>query len=149
MPFFPSYPVMWKSFLQLWFYKNSSASFQLIFHENCSTCRCILMCLQGDMSSTSSYSTILIQLSKYLYNHYLNSLLGRLLISTFLSSSGVYLVPSFGPYSSVASFMILWFYFYVLGRLFTFPDLGEVALCSRHPMDPCSTLPSDHQSYRF
>ena len=60
-----------------------------------------------------SYSTILIQLSKYLYNHYLDSLLGRLLTSTFLSSSGVYLVPSFGSYSSVASFIILWFYFYV------------------------------------
>ena len=54
-PFFlPSYV---GSLLQLWLYKRSSASFQLVFCENCSTCRCIIMCLWGEVSSTS-YSTI-------------------------------------------------------------------------------------------
>lgn len=39
--FFPlSYPDTWQSFLQPWLYGNS-ASFQLVFQENHSTCRCI------------------------------------------------------------------------------------------------------------
>ena len=38
--FSPSYPDTWQSFLQPWLYGNS-ASFQLVFQENHSTCRCI------------------------------------------------------------------------------------------------------------
>ena len=40
MPSFPSYLIIWRSFLQLWLHKRS-ARFQLVFCENCSTCRCI------------------------------------------------------------------------------------------------------------
>ena len=36
-----SYLVTWRSFLQLWLYRRSSAHFQLVFCENYSTCRCI------------------------------------------------------------------------------------------------------------
>ena len=35
------------SFLQPWWYRSPSASFQLVFHENCSTCRCIFWCVHG------------------------------------------------------------------------------------------------------
>lgn len=38
---FLSYLVIQRSFLQLWCYRRSSASLQLVFHKNCSTCRCI------------------------------------------------------------------------------------------------------------
>ena len=38
--FFPSYPIVCVSFLQPWLYR-SPVSFQLVFSENCSTCRCI------------------------------------------------------------------------------------------------------------
>lgn len=38
--FSPSYPDTWQSFLQPWLYGNST-SFQLVFQENHSTCRCI------------------------------------------------------------------------------------------------------------
>ena len=38
------------------------------------------------------------------------------------------------------------FYFYVFGKWVTFPNLEEVAFCRRHPMCPCSTLSSSHQS---
>ena len=50
-----------RSFLQPWLYSNPS-SFQFVFSENCSTCRCIFnVFLVGVMvSSTSSYSAILI-----------------------------------------------------------------------------------------
>ena len=41
--------------------------------------------------------------------------------------------------------LILYFYFYVLGRLVMFPVLGEVALCRRRPMEPSSMLASGHQ----
>lgn len=34
-----SYSVLWGSFLQLWLWKRPSASFWLVFYENCSTCR--------------------------------------------------------------------------------------------------------------
>ena len=37
---FLSYLVIWRSFLQLWCCR-SSAGLQLVFHKNCSTCRCI------------------------------------------------------------------------------------------------------------
>lgn len=47
--FSPSYPVTWKYFLQPWFYRNSCASFQLIFHKNYNTYRCIFdVFLGGD-----------------------------------------------------------------------------------------------------
>ena len=39
--------------------------------------------------------------------------------------------------------------FNVLGRSVIFPDLGIVALCTRHPMGPGSTLPSGHQGCMF
>lgn len=38
---FLSYLVIWRSFLQLWCNRGSSASFKLVFHKNFSTCRCI------------------------------------------------------------------------------------------------------------
>ena len=40
-------PSMWRSFLQLRLYR-SSASFQLIFHENCSACGCIFDLFVGE-----------------------------------------------------------------------------------------------------
>ena len=46
--FFLSYLVTWGSYLQLWLYKRSSASFQSTFCENCSTFRCIFdVCVGG------------------------------------------------------------------------------------------------------
>ena len=57
---------------------------------------------------------------------FLNSLIDRLLIP--LSSFVVYLVPSFGTYSSVTSFCLTsYFYFYVVGKLIMLPDLGKMA----------------------
>ena len=38
---FPSYPIPCGSFLQLLLFRILSARLQLIFSENCSTCRCI------------------------------------------------------------------------------------------------------------
>ena len=53
----------------------------------------------------------------------LQFLSGRLFNSTSLSSLGVYLVPSFGVYSSVASCYLILFCFYVFDRSVTFPVL--------------------------
>ena len=39
--FSPSNPITCGSFLQPWFYRSLSGSFQLVFNENCSTCRFI------------------------------------------------------------------------------------------------------------
>ena len=39
--FLPILPIMCVSFLQPWLYRSLSASFQLVFHEDCSACRCI------------------------------------------------------------------------------------------------------------
>lgn len=58
--FLSSYPVMWECFLKLWLNKRSSANFQLVSCENCSTCRYIFDMFVEQVSSTSSYSTILI-----------------------------------------------------------------------------------------
>ena len=61
-PVLPDYLEV-ESFLQAWLFRNSSASFQLIFHENFSTCRCIFdvfVGLWGAVSSMSSYFSILI-----------------------------------------------------------------------------------------
>ena len=41
------YLIMCVSFLQPWLYKSVSASFQLVFSENCSTCRCIFVMFMG------------------------------------------------------------------------------------------------------
>ena len=41
---------------------------------------------------------------------------------------------------------ILYFYFYIIGKLDTFPSLGEVALRGRCPVGPSSVLISGHQS---
>ena len=61
---------------------------------------------------------------------------------------GVCLVLLFGIYSSVSSIsLILDIYFYVLGRLVTFPNLGEVCLCRKCSVGQSSTLPCGHQSY--
>ena len=77
----------------------------------------------------------------------LNSLLGSLPVSSSLSSSSGALSCSFGTYFSVSSFcLICYFYFYVFGRLVTFPDSGEVAFCRRRPVCPISALPCSHQS---
>lgn len=62
--FFPSYLVMYRSFPQLWLYKRSPVSFHLVFCENCPTCRCIFDVFAGEVSSTSSYSAILMHLCK-------------------------------------------------------------------------------------
>ena len=52
-------------------------------------------------------------------------------------------------HSSVASFCLRFYlYFFVCGRLVTFPDSGEVALCRRYPMHPRSALPSRHPRNR-
>ena len=78
----------------------------------------------------------------------LNSLLGRLPVSSSLSSSSGALSCSFGTYFSVSSFcLICYFYFYVFGRLVTFADFGEVAFCRGRPVCPISALPCSHQSY--
>ena len=41
MLFFSSYPVTCVSFLQHLLYRSPSASFYLVFHTSCTTCRCI------------------------------------------------------------------------------------------------------------
>ena len=78
-----------------------------------------------------------------------NSLLGRLLISTLLSSSSGVLSCSF-VWNIFLCHLILpnsLFYFYVLGRSVMFPDLEEVDFYRRHHIGPGKTLPSVHQSY--
>lgn len=67
----------------------------------------------------------------------LNFLFGRLLISTTLNySSGVfifYLFSLFRTYFSVTSFCLIDCYFYyVLGSLVMFSNLGEMAFRRRH-----------------
>lgn len=48
IPFFPSCSVTWESFLLLWLYKRSNVSFQLVFCEIHSTCRCIFDVFVGE-----------------------------------------------------------------------------------------------------
>ena len=75
---------------------------------------------------------------------------GRSLVSTSISFVllGFNLVSSFGAYVSISSFCIICcFYSYVFGRLVTFPDLGEVALCRKYPTGCGSALPSGHWNY--
>ena len=60
LPLLPDY--MWY-FLQSWLYRSPSASFQLVFSVSCSTYRCIFyVFVVEEVSSLSSYSTILIDL---------------------------------------------------------------------------------------
>lgn len=47
---------------------------------------------------------------------------------------GFYLVPSFEICSSIASFCLTCFYFYVFDGLVTSPNLEEVTFCRRYPM---------------
>ena len=47
MLLFPSYSIPCVSFLQPWLYRSPPASFQFVFSENCSTCRCILDMFMG------------------------------------------------------------------------------------------------------
>lgn len=78
----------------------------------------------------------------------LNSLSGKLFISTSFSSSGVCPALLFGNYSSVFSFcLILCVCIYMLGRSVMFLSLGEMVIRRRHPMDSSSTLPSFHWRY--
>ena len=44
---FLSYSILCVSFLQPWLYKSLSASLQLVFSENCFTCRCIFDVFMG------------------------------------------------------------------------------------------------------
>ena len=45
---FPFYPIPCGSFLQPWLDRNLSASFQLVFNENCSTCKCTFDMFDGE-----------------------------------------------------------------------------------------------------
>ena len=56
-PLFFSYLVTWRCFLQFCLYRSSNASFQLVFHLNYSTCRCIF-----SFKHLSSYSATLFPL---------------------------------------------------------------------------------------
>ena len=61
-----------------------------------------------------------------------------------------YLVPSFGIYLSVASFCLIFcFYFYAFHWLVMFPNHGEVAFCRGCPVHLSSALPFGHQRYMF
>ena len=74
----------------------------------------------------------------------LNSLSSRLPISTSLSSSGVLFFPSSGTCSSVASFcLICCFYFYVSGRLVTFPDWEKWPFVGNILWGPAAHSPLD------
>ena len=59
--FSPRYLIMWEYFLQPGLHR-SSASLQIVFHENCSTCRCIFDIFMGGgkLRILSSSSAILI-----------------------------------------------------------------------------------------
>ena len=70
-------------------------------------------------------------------------MLGCLFSLCLVLPLGLYLFPSFAPYSSVILFcLILCFYFYVVGKLVMFPDVGEVALYRLYHLGPSITLPS-------
>ena len=80
---------------------------------------------------------------------FMNHLLDRLHISTSLSPFSVVLSSLFWKYASVASFcLIFYFYFYVLDELFTFPT-SAVAFCRWCSVCYSNTLPSGHQTYIF
>lgn len=59
---FPSFPVLCGSLLQPWWYRSLSASFQLLFSENCSISRCIFdTSMERGEFHILLYYTILIQ----------------------------------------------------------------------------------------
>lgn len=63
--FFHSFLVV--CILQCWWYRSPSASFQLIFKENCSTGRWIFDVFMGRSAPYSPYSAILIQGPQWLF----------------------------------------------------------------------------------
>lgn len=69
---FSSYPILYGSFLRPWFYKSHSVSLQLVFSENCSTCRDVFLMyswrVRGGVNSSSSYFTILISFCNLFLN---------------------------------------------------------------------------------
>ena len=66
---FPFYPILCGSFSQPWLYRNLSANFYLAVSDTCSMCRCdvFLICLLRKVSSTSSYSAIMISSPGFIY----------------------------------------------------------------------------------
>ena len=79
----------------------------------------------------------------------LNYILGRLLVSTSLSSSLSFcFIPVFRTHFSISSFtLVLRAYFYVICMSVTIPDFVEMVLCRRCPVRFRSTHPSGHRSY--
>lgn len=65
------YPITCVFFLQLCLYKRSFVSFQQVFCENFSICRCTFDVFIGDVSSMSFYSTILVSLPSSLSQFYI------------------------------------------------------------------------------
>ena len=63
---FPSYSMACISFSQLWLCRSPLASLQLVFSENCSTCR-FLMCLGGKVSFASSTPSCLWDIALWPY----------------------------------------------------------------------------------
>ena len=66
---FPFYPILCGSFSQPWLYRNLYANFYLAVSDACSMCRCdvFLICLLRKVSSTSSYSAIMISSTGFIY----------------------------------------------------------------------------------
>ena len=64
---FPSYPFLCESFLQPWLYRSLSDSFQLVFSENFSTCRCIFEVFIGGVE----FHVLLLHLSSSPHTHIL------------------------------------------------------------------------------
>ena len=63
--FFPSFPTICGFLLQPWLYRGLSGNFQSAFSENGSTYR--FQCFHGKVSSTSSYSAVLINLQVFFF----------------------------------------------------------------------------------
>ena len=89
-----------------------------------------------------------------------NYYLGKLPICISLHSSSKFLSYSFiwsmffchlvlSKLLFALEFFFSYFHFYIFGRLFMFFNIGEVALCIRHPVQPSNALPSCHPSYMF
>ena len=97
----------------------------------------------------SWHSFILLSLLSIFMISTLNYILGRLFVSTSLSSSLSFcFIPVFRTHSSISSFtLILCVYFYVICMSVAVPDFVEMVLCRRHPIRFSSTHPSSHQSY--
>lgn len=75
-----------------------------------------------------------------------NSLLDAFSISMSLTFMGFYLIPSSETYALCHLILLnCYVYFYECGRLVTFLNLVEVALCRKCPLCPNSALPSQHK----